>query len=161
MSDMFTEYDGQESNAMRVLREKAEADSRALNEMRETVSQLSKELSTTRVEKVVTSKGYDPGVAALAVAGGASTPEAVEAWLNDNGKFLAKTVSQEPTEEPEGEKTPESVVPEDERAALAAIAAASQGATPSAGLTPVQSQVTQADSPEAVMAALAALRGGN
>lgn len=172
MSDMFWENDGsngeppRESNAMRALREKAEADSKAIAELRDMVGELTKELSAGKVEKVVTSKGFDPGLAEIAKTVVGSDPQAVEAWLKDNEKLFAKPAAaasalegQEPTGDTGEEQSGEgSVVPADEQAALAAHAAAAQGSTPAKGLEAVVSSMSQAQSAEDVEKLLQTLR---
>lgn len=158
MSDMFWEDDDQprESNAMRALREKAEADSRKIAELTETVTKLSQEVSATRVEKAVTSKGLPPKVAALAAkAGVGSDPEAVEAFLKEYGDVFAGSTGTEPTGESGDEQPPaDDVVPADEQVALAAAAAAARGGQPAVGLKATEDKVRAAQTPEEVLAAL-------
>lgn len=171
MSDMFWENDGsngeqpRESNAMRALREKAEADSKAIAELRDMVGTLTQELSAGKVEKVVTSKGFDPGLAEIAKTVVGSDPQAVETWLKDNEKLFAKAAAapsaedQEPTGDTGEEQSGEgSVVPADEQAALAAHAAAAQGSTPAKGLEAVVSSMSQAQSADDVEKLLQTLR---
>ena len=171
MSDMFWENDdnggARESNAMRALREKAEADSKAIAELRDMVGELTKELSAGKVEKVVTSKGLDPAVAEIAQKVVGTDPQAVEVWLKENEKLFAKPAAGTPTpgQEPAGateEEQPggESVVRADEQAALAALAAAAQGSTPAKGMEAVATQMSQAKTPEDVEKLLQTLRPG-
>jgi hypothetical protein len=159
---MFWEDDDdapRESNAMRVLREKAEADSKVIREMAEELKGLRAERDQEKVRSVVTSKGLDPKVASLAAAAGVEPNEqAVEAWLADFGDVFAKA-GQEPTGETGDEQPPVDEVPADEQAALAAFAAAAQGSEPAKGLAAVETQIKAADSPEAVLRALGITEG--
>lgn len=151
MSDMFWEDDTQhqprESNAMKALREKAEADSKKIAELTEAVNKLTKEVTTSRVEKVVTSKGLSPKVAAIVAAAGVEpTEQAVEAWLKDYGDVFAKAGGQEPAEATGEEQSGEQVVSVEDQVALAAMAAAAQGAEPAKGLAALESQISSAKS---------------
>lgn len=156
MSDMFWEDDDRqprESNAMKALREKAEADSKKITELTEQLQKLSREVSESRVERVVTTKGFDPRVAALAAAAGVEpTDQAVEAWLKEFGDVFVKTTSgQEPAEATGEEQSGEQVVPDDEQVALAALAAAAQGAEPAKGLAALESQLRTAPDEAALL----------
>ena len=162
MSDMFWENDtetGRESNAMRALREKAEADSKKITELTDAVSKLTEKLNSNEVTKVVSTKGLDPRVAELAKSAVGTDPQAVEAWLEKNGDLFAKagtpaTPGQEPTPESEGEQPPASEVPADEQVALAAFAAAAQGSEPAKGMEALQSKISSVNSPEELAALL-------
>lgn len=170
MSDMFWEDDNggqRESNAMRALREKAEADSKKITDLTEAVSKLTEELHSTKVKDVVTNAGLDPRVADLAKQAVGTDPQAVEAWLKDNGDLFAKPVGapaggsegQEPAGAT-GEEQPggQSEVPADEQAALAALAAAAQGSEPAKGLEAVANSMSEAKTPEDVERLLQTLR---
>jgi hypothetical protein len=159
MSDMFWEDDDsapRESNAMRVLREKAEADSKVIREMAEELKSIRRERDQEKVARVVQSKGLDPKVAALAAAAGVEPSEqAVEAWLGEYGNVFAVKSGQEPTGDGGDEQPPASDVPTAEQAALAAFAAAAQDATePAKGLGVLSDKIKSASSPEEVLAAL-------
>lgn len=145
MSDMFWEDNGQaqgqESNAMKVLREKAEADSKRLNEMADQVATLTSALNAERVEKVVTSKGYDSSVVAMLTDAGLDpTPQAIEAFLTKHGDKLAKPGA---AGEPNGttDAAGGDVVPADEQAALSAMAAGAAGAVPQVGMSALESKI--------------------
>jgi hypothetical protein len=114
-----------------------------------------------KLSKVAESKGLDPSVVALATkAGFEPTADGLDGFLKEFGGLVTK-----PKESPGagGEEQPstddvKSVIAAEEQAELEAMAAASQGNTPAVGLAAVQSTIGQADSPEAVMAALAGMR---
>lgn len=160
MSDVtFWDDDGgspqQESNGMRALREKAEADSRRLQELHDMVGTLSTELNRERVEKVITSKGFDPSVAGLLLdAKVEPTPAAVEAFLTKHAALLVKPVSSVDQGEPTttGQAAPVSTVPTGEQAALAAQAAAAAGSTPQLGIDAVDTKLKSFDSADELMA---------
>jgi hypothetical protein len=158
MSDMFWEDDGgqtarpAESNGMRVLREKAEADSKRLNEMADQIATLTSSLNAERVEKVVTSKGYDPAVvAALTEAGLPADPQAVSAFLEKHGNLFAKASGVTDEQTGTGAATGESVVPGDEQAAMQAQAAAAAGAQSTTGMSALENQMRGATSVDELM----------
>lgn len=160
MSDMFWENEDEaprESNAMKALREKAEADSKTIREMAERLAAMEKRDQEARVASVITSKGLDPKVAALAAAAGVEADEqAVEAWLKDYGDvFARKSGSEEPTGSTE-EQHGESGTPTDEQVALAAMAAAAQGNTPAAGMGVLEQKIQSAESAEDLLKILGA-----
>ena len=164
MSDNFwndgDDSDEIETNPMRVLREKAEADSKVIREMADELKEYRRERELDKLAGVAKSKGLDPSVVALATkAGFDANEQGLDGFLKEFGGLITKPAG-EP--EAEGEQPPgeENSVPADEQAALDAMAAASQGSTPAKGLDAVSAQIGQADSPEAVMAALSALRKG-
>jgi hypothetical protein len=152
MSDTFwdgsdgSEYEGRESNAMKALREKAEADSKTIREMSEKLAKLEQAQAVQSLESVVKSKGLDPKVAALAAKAGVDPSEqAVEAFLKDYGDVFVKSGGSEPAGESEEEAASGSSVPEGEQQALSAMAAAGQGGAPPTGLSAMASKLDSFD----------------
>lgn len=158
---MFWEDEGnepvRESNAMKVLREKAEADSKLIREMSEQLNAMKRESEATKLTSVVTSKGLDPKVAEIVKAAGVEpTEQAVEAWLKDFGDVFVKAPGQEPTGDAGAEQPPASAVPDGEQEALAAMAAAAQGAVPAKGLEGIEAQINAATDIESLLKVLGA-----
>lgn len=152
MSDTFWdgtdgyEPQGRESNAMKALREKAEADSKTIREQAERLAKLEKAQAIQSLESVVKSKGLDPKVAALAAAQGVEPSEqAVEAFLKDYGDVFVKSGGSEPAGDSAGEADAGSSVPEGEQQALSAMAAASQGGQAPTGLDAMASKLNSFD----------------
>ena len=150
MSDNFYE---DESNAMRVLREKAEADSKTIREMAERLQKMEEKETTRAREHAILKAGLDPKVSAL-------IPKDADpaAWLKENGDLFARKQvesteeSLETGDEPPAPDAHSSV----EAQAIAAIAAAAKEAPPSPpGLQNLEAQIKAADSPEAIQALLA------
>jgi hypothetical protein len=114
-----------------------------------------------KLSKVAESKGLDPSVVALATkAGYEATADGLDGFLKDFGGIVAKpqAPSGDGGEEQSASSAVGSVIAAEEQAELEAMAAASQGSTPAAGLAAIQTQLGTADSPEAVMAMLEQLR---
>jgi len=83
----------------------------------------------------------------VAAAGVEPTEQAVEAWLKDYGDVFAKrSTGQEPAEATGEEQSGEQVVPAEDQVALAAMAAAAQGAEPAKGLAALEAQIGSAKS---------------
>lgn len=123
-------------------RDKMEADSKVMQEMRAELDQLRKQSQQAEVAKVFQAQGFDPGAAALY----SGDPSKAEEWLQANGSYLSRSGGQPPKEQvPAG--PPTSTVPADSQAGIAAMNAA--GADGSA------QQLTGDD---AIAAALAATR---
>ncbi len=149
MSNPYEE-DEYESNAMRVLREKAEADSALIREMRDELATMRVERQKVEAAKVAKDLGVDPGVLGL-VPDGTDPTE----WLKANAALFAKageTANPEVTDEPEA---PVSTIPDDEAAAHEAITSSAREAQPPVGLNSLTSAIAAADSPEAIAALLA------
>lgn len=128
-----------ESNAMRVLREKAEADSKVIREMAERLRKMEEAEQRRNLESTLNAKGLDPKVAELIPAD--ANPEE---WLTTYGNLFgaASTASQE-----EAPVTDDGV-PADEAAALAAMGTVASGAQPKAGLNSVEAQILAATNEE-------------
>jgi len=154
MSNLYEE-DEYESNAMRVLREKAEADSALIREMRDELATMRQERQRSEAAKVAADLGVDPGVLSLAPEGSDPTE-----WLKANANLFAKTkvdASVDDSQEAEDDTSdaPVSTIPDDEAAAHEAIASSAREAQPPVGLNSLTSAIAAADSPEAVSALLA------
>jgi hypothetical protein len=151
MSDGFWQDDTDEvpeTNAMRVLREKAEADSKVIREMAERLAKMEARENESKVDSLITAKGLDPKVKDLIPKD--SDPEK---FLADYGALFA--VKQAEAEaEAEGSED-EGVIPADEAAARAAVAGAASGAAPKAGLDSVEAKLQSFDNPEDLLAFLA------
>jgi hypothetical protein len=151
MSNPYEE-DEYETNAMRVLREKAEADSALI---REELTNMRQERQKAEATKVAKDLGVDPSALALAPA----DADPVK-WLQDNAKLFAKAtpVGEADPVTQNGEDSPDapvSTIPEAEAEAHAAIAESAREAQPPVGLNSLTSAIASADSPEAVAALLA------
>lgn len=127
MSDMgFGYYGAPESegapntpesgNAPKWFREKLEADSKAMKEMREELNQLRQQARQTEVAKVFEAQGFNPAAAALYQG----EPDKAEEWLQSNGALLARSGSaQEPTREQVPPGPPASTIPAASQAGMA------------------------------------------
>jgi hypothetical protein len=126
-----------ETNAMRVLREKAEADSKVIREMADRLAKMEAKEARSSLEDSLKAKGLDPKVADLIPKD--TDPEK---FLADYGALLVRA-STEGSEESGGEAEgePEGEVSADEAAARAAIANAASGAQPKAGLDSVAAKL--------------------
>ena len=140
----------EETNAMRVLREKAEADSKVIREMAERLAKMEKAENDRAALDKVTAKGLDPKVLDLIPEG-----KDVDAFLADYGTLLAtkSEVTDEVTDEEEGDEG--SAIPADEAAARAAVAKAASGAQPKAGLDATEAKIKDFDNAEDLLAFLA------
>lgn len=151
MSDNIWEDDEQyESNAMRVLREKAENDSKLIREMSEELKALRRERQAESLSKAAKEKGLDPSVVKLAEkAGYALDEQGLEGFLKDFGALVAKPAPA--AQEDETDVPDEDVVPSDEQAVLSGIASSASGAQPKAGLDALEAQIKSADSQESLL----------
>ena len=148
-----------ESNAMRVLREKAEADSKLIREMSEELKEYRRERELDKLTGVAKSKGLDPSVVALATKAGYDPNEqGLDGFLKDFGGLIAKPAG-EP--EAEGEQLPgaDDSVPAEEAAALEAMAAASQSAVPAKGIAALEAQMSSINDPDEFIKFLQSQRG--
>lgn len=139
MSDGFWENgteEVEETNAMRVLREKAEADGKVIREMADKIAKMEARDSATRLDGLLKAKNLDPKVKDLIPKD--ADPEK---FLADYGALLV-TASTEGSEESGGETDEaEGEGSADEAAARAAIAGAASGAQPKAGLDVVTAKL--------------------
>lgn len=154
MSDNFW-ADGvdevEETNAMRVLREKAEADSKVIREMAERLAKMEAKEQRSALEDSLKAKGLDPKVADLIPAG--TDPEK---FLADYGTLLARKAEATDEVVEDGEDDAEgSAIPADEAAARAAVAKAASGAQPKAGLDATEAKIKDFDNAEDLLAFLA------
>lgn len=101
--DQFTPQP--ESGGIKALRQKAEADSKALKEMKDQLAVLQAENQQAKVAEKLRQAGYDPGAAAFYQG----EPTGVDDWLKTHGSLLAKPsgapeqgAGQEGTEQPQG-----------------------------------------------------------
>lgn len=126
----------QESNPMRVLREKADADSKVIREMAERLRKMEEKEQRRELADKIVAKGLDPKVAALIPA-----DKNPDEWLNEYAGLFARPaeVEAEPSEE-EGAGADDSVSAEN-AAALAAIAASAKGGVPKGGLDAVEAKI--------------------
>lgn len=151
MSDNFW-ADGvdevEETSAMRVLREKAKADSDLIREMREELAAMRAERERAALEQSLKAKGLDPKVADLIPKG--TDPEK---FLADYGTLLARNA--EAAEAPVEDGGADDTVTPEEAAAQAAIAgaAASKG-TPPLGVAATEAKIRDFDNPEDLLAFL-------
>ena len=128
----------EETNAMRVLREKAEADSKVIREMAERLAKMEKAENDRVALAKVQAKGLDPKVLDLVPEG-----KDVDAFLADYGTLLATKAAE--TSDDSGDEGGEgeggSTIPADEAAARAAVAGSAAGAQPKAGLDSVEAKL--------------------
>lgn len=89
-----------DNSTIKALRARAEADSKALEELREQVQTLQKETHQVKVADALKAKGYAPTAAGLYTG----TPDKLDDWLGTHGAALAK-VSVEGQGQ-DGEQTP-------------------------------------------------------
>lgn len=136
-----------ESNAMRVLREKAEADSKLIREMSEELKEYRRERELDKLTNVAKSKGLDPSVVALATKAGYDPNEqGLDGFLKDFGGLITKPAEPEAEgEQPPGEETTLSA---EEQAALGTMAAASQSAVPAKGIAALEAQMSAIQDPD-------------
>lgn len=154
MSDNFW-ADGvdevEETNAMRVLREKAEADSKTIREMAERLAKMEERENATRLDALIVAQGLDPKVKDLIPKD--ADPEK---FLADYGTLLVRKsteVTDEATDEGE-EGDGGSAIPADEAAARAAVSKAASGAQPKAGLDVVEDKIKSFENAEDLLAYL-------
>lgn len=147
-NDGIESNETEETNPMRVLREKAEADSRLIREMSEQIAALAARVAADDMAKTVESKKLPPKVAALAKAAGVKDQAGLDTFLSEYGDVFAAPSSG--TTAPGDEQPPEveDGVPAEEQGALSTMAAASQGATPVTGLEAVEAKMQEIDDPE-------------
>lgn len=142
----------EDSNAMRVLREKAEADSKVIREMAERLAKMEERESRRALEDRLKTKGLDPKVADLIPKD--ADPDK---WLNDYGTLLKGASDPQPSAAgPEGDVPDGSDdgVPSAEQQFLATAAAAASGAKPPVGLDAVAAKMQEIDDPDALLAFL-------
>jgi hypothetical protein len=138
-----------ETNAMRVLREKAEADSKVIREMAERLAKMEKAENDRAALEKVKAKGLDPKVLDLVPEG-----KDLDAFLADYGALLA-TSSGSTTEVEDAEDVEdEGELPADEAATRAAIAGAASGAQPKVGLDAVEAKIESFDNADDLIAFL-------
>ena len=139
----------QETNAMRVLREKAEADSALIREMRDELREMREERLRTKAVEKVTAKGLDPKVLDLIPEG--TDPQK---FLDDYADlFKSKAEATAPVED-QVDDLPDGV-PADEAAAHAAVASAARSATPASGADSQAAKIQSFDNAEDLLAYLA------
>lgn len=142
--------DNQETNAMRVLREKAEADSALIREMRDELRAMRDERQRDALSQKVVAKGLDPKVMDLIPEG--TDPQK---FLDDYADlFKTKVEAPAGETEVEGEVLPDGV-PADEAAAHAAVAAAARSATPASGADSQAAKIASFDNADDLLAYLA------
>lgn len=140
----------EETNAMRVLREKAEADSKTIREMAERLAKMEERENQSRLDALIVAQGLDPKVKDLIPKD--SDPEK---FLADYGSLLVRKSETPPGEG--GEEDDGSAgdgVPADEAAAQAAISGAASGAQPKAGLDATEAKIQSFDNAEDLLAFL-------
>lgn len=140
--------EGHETPAMRVLREKADADSKVIREMAERLAKMEKAENDRAALAKVKAKGLDPKVLDLVPEG-----KDVDAFLADYGSLLAGAA---PSAEAEGDGdgSEGDSVPDDEAAAQAAISGAASGAQPKAGLDATEAKIKEFDNADDLLAYL-------
>lgn len=131
----------EETNAMKILREKAEKDSALIREMSERLRKMEEKEQRSHLESTLTAKGLSPKVADLIPKD--ANPEE---WLATYGDVFS---SGEVT--PADESSTEGELDEEEAAALAALGAAGAGVTPKAGLSATEALIASAEDEEALM----------
>lgn len=132
-----------ESNAMRVLREKADADSKVIREMAERLQKMEQKESRNTLEASLKGKGLDLRVADL-IPDGTDPDE----WLKTYGALLKS--GEVATDDTEGEEIPDGVSAED-AAALAALSKAGSDATPKVGLDAVEARINSFENEEELL----------
>jgi hypothetical protein len=119
MSDMGFSYNGfpaedgdpqtqetQDQRAPAWFRDKMDADSKALKEMREQMELLRAENRQAKVEQRLTAQGYSPQVASLY----SGEPDKVEEWLTANAPYLVKADGHTAAPQAQG-GAPQSTIP--------------------------------------------------
>lgn len=142
-----------ETNAMKVLREKAEADSQRIREMSEQIQKLLDRDAQRELDSVVKEKTLPPKVVALAKAAGVKDSEGLNTFLTEYGDVFA-TAGSGTTDE--GDQLPGSDdgVPADEQGALSTMAGAAAGSVPAKGLEAVEASIKNAESAEDLLKVL-------
>lgn len=147
MSENFWQDDEvEETNAMRVLREKAEADSALIREMRDELSALRKERKEENLDAAIKAKNLDPKVKDLIPDG-----KSLEDFLADYGSLLGAQTNEANTDS-EDDGSAGDNVPDDEAAARAAVAGAASQAKATAGLDATEAKMNSFDNPEDLIA---------
>lgn len=140
MSNDFWDNDTEveETPAIRVLREKAEADSKVIREMADRLAKMEAKENRQALEDSLKAKGLDPKVADLIPEG--SDPEK---FLADYGSLLARQAAETngETVDEAGDEDAGDSVPPDEAAARAAVANAASNAQPKGGLDSVAAKL--------------------
>ncbi len=139
----------QESNAMRVLREKAEADGKVIREMAERLAKMEARDNESKVDGLLKAKNLDPKVKDLIPKD--TDPEK---FFADYGALFATAQAEAEADADEGGED-EGVVPADEVAARAAVAGAASGAAPKVALDSVEAKIGSFDNAEDLLAFLA------
>lgn len=139
--------DGSETNGMKVLREKAEADSTRIREMSEQIQKLLDRDAQRELDSVVKEKSLPPKLLALAKKAGVTDTEGLNTFLTEYGDVFA-TAGSGTTDE--GDQLPGSDdgVPADEQDALSTMAGASAGSVPAKGLEATEASIKNAESAE-------------
>lgn len=123
-----------QSNAVKALREKAEADSKKIGELTEMVNRLQEGDRRARITNVLEQKGVNPKVAQFYK--GDAEPEQINTWLAENADVFGLQRSQEVSHQ-EAESTPHAQVAPapvslaDQQAFLRMQAASIDGVPPS------------------------------
>lgn len=139
MSDNFWDEapdEGHETPAMRVLREKAEADSKTIREMAERLAKMEERENATRLDGLIKAQGLDPKVKDLIPKD--ADPEK---FLADYGSLLVRQAEDSANAEDEGDGSEGDGVPDDEAEARAAVAGAASGGQPKAGMDAVKAKL--------------------
>ena len=95
-------------------RDKLEADSKALKEMREQMDQLRAENRQVKVAREFESRGYAPGAAAFYNG----DPDKVDDWLTTNGSYLVKQDGMSAAQQNLANGTPASTIPTEGQAGI-------------------------------------------
>lgn len=113
--------------APKFYRDYMEKVSKQLQALQDRNDALEKSQRQQQVKEALTAKGYAPEAAQLFTG----KPEELDTWLGTYGAGLAKTGGEAAGEAGQGvQGTPQSVVPAESQAALAAFSAAGSGAAP-------------------------------
>lgn len=148
----------QETNAMKILREKAEADSKRIEALESQLKLVSEQNRTAAVSSLIEQKGLNPAVAKFYT--GDADPDKVNAWVAENASLFGgvsptETGSQEGTPNPPAPvaQTPSVLTPEMQAAFLRMQTAGVDGIPPSNGAE-INGQLRAATNEEELFAAL-------
>lgn len=150
MSNMYEESE-YETNAMRALREKAEADSKTIREMAERLQKMEEKQSRADLVSTITEKGLDAKVVDL-------IPKDVDPgeWLKNYEGLFAKATAGNSEPLAEEQEVPDGV-PADEAALMATAASAASGGKATTGLKAVEDKIQSFDNQEDLLAYLQSL----
>lgn len=130
MSNGFYDEVDEDTPLVKQLRERGDKAEKRVKELEDKLNELSGQVKKSTVADVLKAKGVNPALSRFILNDieGDATPEAVEAWIKDNGELFGLKVDAEP--EAAQEPTPTDPRVAEQAAAQQRIAAVEQGAPP-------------------------------